>query len=119
MDQATKQWLNLLNGSPSFVIRLGDGHPNVQKVPKVPANDGLYWMAGTTKTARGDLIKSVFEVDTDAGGSLTGVYWFIEGKWITSSEKSAAYKALKATEAEIFPFDWEFTVPLEDDMFHG
>lgn len=119
-DIITIQWLNLLHGSPSFVIRI-DPHtdaPTVVQVEIVPKDDGVYWIAGTTTLPRGDRIPSVFEVDTSAGGSLAGVHWKIDGGWISSSEKRRALSALDAEEGEVFPFDWTYAIPLAQDIYH-
>lgn len=119
-DTAVIRWLNLLRGSPGFVIR-NDPHtgaPSVVQVEIVPDDDGVYWIAGTTTIPRGDVISSVFEVDTSAGGSLMGVYWRIDGTWISSSEKTRALGALDAAEDDVFPFDWTYAVPLAHDIYH-
>ena len=48
-DTNTIRWLNLLYGSPSFVIRIDPRSqtPTVVQINVVP-NDGTYWIAGTT-----------------------------------------------------------------------
>jgi len=71
---STIQWLNLLHGSPSFVVRIDprDGRGIVSQVEVIPNDDGIYWVAGTTVIKRGDSIPSVFEVDTSSGGELVG-----------------------------------------------
>lgn len=119
-DATTAQWLNVLHGSPSFVIRVDPrtGAPTVAQIEVVPDDDGLYWIAGTTTLPRGDRIASVFEVDTMSGGSLVGVHWRINGTWVTSSEKTRVFHALHADEGDVFPFDWSYAVPLARDLYH-
>lgn len=120
VDSATIQWLNLLHGSPSFVIRIDPrtGAPTVVQVEIVPEDDGRYWVAGTTILARGDRIPSVFEVDTTAGSSLAGVYWKIDETWMSSTEKTRILPALHAAVDDVFPFDWTYAVPLARDVYH-
>ncbi|WP_420113486.1 hypothetical protein [Pseudactinotalea sp.] len=119
-DATTIQWLNLLHGSPTFVIRIDQltGTPTVVQVEVVPEDDAIYWIAGTTMPPRGDRIPSVFQVDTSAGGNLVGVYWKIGPTWISSAEPSQALGALAARERDIFPFDWSYAVPLTRDCYH-
>lgn len=117
---AMAQWLNLLHGAPDFVIRLGPrtDAPTVVQVERVPDDDGVYWIAGTTTLPRGDLLSSVFEVDTSAGGSLVDVHWKIDGGWTRSSNSAQILSALDAAENDVFPFDWAYAVPLTRDIYH-
>ena len=119
-DAVAIRWLNLLHGSPGFVIRIDPrtGASTVLQVEVVPDDDGVYWIAGTTTLARGDRIPSVFEVDTTAGGSLGGVYWKIDGSWMSSLETARILRALDAAEGDVFPFDWAYAVPLARDVYH-
>lgn len=119
-DTATVRWLNLLNGSPSFVIRIGPRThaPSVVQVEIVPEDDGVYWVAGTTTLPRGDRIPSVFEIDTSAGGSLVSVHWRIGGTWMSSSDKTRVLAALSAEEGDVFPFDWSYAIQVACDVYH-
>lgn len=113
------QRLNLLKNSISFVLReLGsDGSANVLDPERIPANHGIYWVPGETILPSGRRLPSVFRVDTDSGGELTGTYWFIGDKWYDQQDADTL-PALSLTRAEVFPYDWRFNVPLERDIFH-
>lgn len=117
---STIQWLNLLHGSPSFVIRIDpqDGRAMVLQVEVIPHDDGIYWVAGTTVIKRGDSIPSVFEIDTSSGGEFVAVYWKMNGTWISSSDKEKVFNVLGADERDVFPFDWSYSVKLAHDIFH-
>ncbi|MCR8945595.1 hypothetical protein NW249_26160 [Streptomyces sp. OUCMDZ-4982] len=119
-DVATTQWLNLLHGSPSFVIRIDPrtGAPAVTQVEVVPDDGCVYWIAGTTTLPRGDRIPSVFEVAPSAGGSLLGAHWKIGASWMSSSDRAQVFAALNAEENDVFPFDWSYAVPLARDIYH-
>lgn len=86
--------------------------------PVVPKNDGEYWIAGQTRLGNGTDIPSVFCADTDTGGTLLGVYWRIADAWWDFQNRPAVLDALNTTEAEAFPFDWSYSVPLTEDSFH-
>ncbi|SHK71077.1 hypothetical protein SAMN05421803_12914 [Nocardiopsis flavescens] len=118
-DATTIQWLNLLHGSPSFVIRIDPrtSTPTVVQVEVVPDDDGVYWIAGTTTLPRGDVLPSVFQVDTAAGGSLLGVHWKIHGRWMSSSDRTQVLAALDAGEGDMFPFNWTYVVPLARNVY--
>ncbi|MEL6563227.1 MAG: hypothetical protein AAFQ59_02195 [Pseudomonadota bacterium] len=119
-DKTTVQWLNLVHTSPTFVIRMGGekDNANVLSPPVVPNNDGEYWIAGETVLKNGVKLKSVFRVDTNAGGTLVGAYWRIADAWWDFQNRPAVLDALSAEEKEIFPFDWSYAVALEEDIFH-
>ena len=113
------QRLNLVRSSPSFVLQEfgAEGAANVIAVDVVPQAQGVFWVAGTTVAKSGRRIDSVFRVDTDSGGSLRSVFWWIDGEWY-DREHNDALTALGLSHAEVFPFSWGFSVPLEDDAFH-
>ena len=51
------------------------------------------------------------------GGNLTTVYWWIEGEWRTpSAGDTLAILGLRRD--EVFPFDWRYAVPVENDTYH-
>jgi len=119
-DTTLLQWLNLLNLSPDFVIRHGNENESstTTAIPLVPKDDGDYWIAGVTILANGNRLDSVFIVDTNSGGELSSVYWKIDNKWWDFFERPAVFAALSLNEKDVFPFDWQFSVPLEEDIFH-
>ena len=113
------QRLNLLRSSNSFVFHetgnLGDAE--VIRICKVPPSSGIYWIAGETLLKNGINVKSVFRVDTDSGGSLVDVYWWIEGNWYDQNDLDV-FKALGTSRSEVFPYDWKYHVPLSIDIYH-
>ena len=118
LDSETKKWLNLLRGSPSFVLKdKPDGGAQVVSPQKIPASDGLYWVHGKTILRSGQELESVFHLDTDSGGELYEVFWWIEGSWYDYRDPEA--RAILGSDAEIFPFDWMYSVPLTEDAHRG
>lgn len=112
--------LNLVDSSGSFVLREvgNDGKAEVKTITVVPKDDGVYWVGGETTLKTGKSLRSVFRVDTGAGGSLLTVFWHIEGSWY-EHDSPETYGALGIKRDDAFPFDWSFKVPLEDDAFHS
>lgn len=113
------QHLNLLRTQGSFVYhediqqdRMTCQHPNI-----IPKASGVYWVHGATVVRSGLEIDSVFQVDTDSGGTLLTIFWWINETWYKHDDEGAV-SALGLSKEEIFPFDWRFTVPLEEDIFH-
>lgn len=120
IDRTTIQWLNLLHSSPTFVLRIGDSNENatVKNVNIVPKNDGEYWIHGKTILKNKIVIPSVFIVDTNTGGSLSGVYWTINNIWWDFNNRPNVFQALCVEEQDVFPFNWTFSVGLEEDIYH-
>lgn len=119
LDPELIKQLNLVNGSPRFVLRENQrtGKLELKNPPVVPDGDGIYWVAATCRLKNGMELPAVLRVDTDAGGSLQSVFWKIEGGWVEHSG-SDTLKRLGLTSSEVFPFDWSFKVPLHRDSFH-
>ena len=111
--------MNMLRISPSFVLRQtsADGSADVIKLDKIPANDGIYWVAGSTTLKCGKQISSVFCVDTDSGGTVESIFWWIEGRWYEQQDE-AALRALGLMREDAFPYDWKYHVPLTEDIYH-
>lgn len=112
--------LNLVESSGSFVLREvgNDGQAEVKTIAVVPKDDGIYWVGGETTLKAGNSLRSVFRVDTGAGGSLLTVYWNINGSWY-EHDSPETFAALGIERDDAFPFDWSYKVPLEDDAFHS
>lgn len=118
-DNDMRQRLNLVRTSGSFVLQ-GDGsqgEANVVSMTVVPKASGVCWVGGTTIVKSGREIESVFRVDTNSGGTLMSIFWWIDGKWY-KHEDADALSALGLSKDEVFPFDWRFAIPLEEDIFH-
>lgn len=118
-DTDIRQRLNLVRTSNSFVLQEDGerGEANVLSIEVVPSASGVYWIAGKTIAKSGREIESVFRVDTDSGGTLISVFWWIDGNWYEHEDEDVP-EALGLSRDEVFPFDWRFAVPLEKDIFH-
>ncbi|WP_305968636.1 MULTISPECIES: hypothetical protein [unclassified Mameliella] len=119
IDQETMKRINLLHGAPRFVLRSDPqtGQHAVRNPSQVPRADGEYWMHGTSILSNGAELASVFVVDTDSGGTLRAIFWLSDSGWIDSQDPQAP-DTLDLPRDRIFPFDWRFDVPLEEDIFH-
>jgi len=114
LDPETKKWLNLLRSSPGFVLKdKPDGGAQVVSPKQVPGSDGFYWVHGKTVLHSGRVLESVFHLDTDSGGELNEIFWWIEGSWYDHRDPEA--RGMLGSDADIFPFDWSYSVPLEED----
>jgi hypothetical protein len=112
--------LQFLNSQRSWVYR-EIPEENVAQVlspPSIPKATGVYWIAGETVLHCGRRLDSVFQVDTDSGGELMSVYWHIGGQWYKHDDEDVL-RALEVSRDDVFPFDWSFAVPLEEDVFHS
>lgn len=114
VDPDLAKILNVLRGSPSFIVTETG---TLKKVDALSPEVGLSMVAGQTVLSSGTSIESVFELQAD-GGELHGVYWYIEGVWWESSDEEAR-RLVAATDTDIFTFDWETAVPLIVDHFRG
>jgi len=118
VDNDTSRWLNLLKGSPRFVLKDNPaGGASVVALRVVPNADGMYWIHGSTTARSGRVIESVFRLDTDSGGELCEVYWLIEGQWYDSRDPEAITRL--GGSAAVFPFAWRYSVQLERDIHHS
>ena len=113
------QRLNLVRSAPAFVLHEegGDGDMSVISPSLIPSNSGVYWVAGVTSAKCRKEIESVFRVNTDDGGSLMAAMWWIGGKWYDQQDP-VALSAMKLSREEMFPYDWSYLVPLEEDIYH-
>ena len=118
LDPETTKWLNLLRGSPKFVLKdQPDGGAQVLSLVEVPAFDGFYWVHGKTILNSGQELESVFHLDTDSGGELYEIYWWIGGSWFDHRNPKA--HAILGSDPDISPFDWTYSVPLAEDTYRG
>ena len=118
IDNETRKWLNLLQGSPRFVLKdKSDGGAKVLSPERVPASDGFYWVHGKSVLKGGREVESVFHLDTDSGGEHYEIFWCVDGVWYSYNDPEA--RAKLGSNEEIFPFDWEYSVPLADDAHKG
>jgi hypothetical protein len=113
-DTDIRQRLNLVRTSGSFVLQeAGDqGEVNVMSMTLVPKESGVCWIRGQSIAKSGREIESVFRV-----GTIASIFWWIDGEWY-SHEDADALSALGLSKEGVFPFDWRFDIPLEDDIFH-
>jgi len=119
-DAELIKWLNLVYSSPQFVIWIEkeNSNPVVKSLKHIPKNNGEYWVSGNSILASGKKIPSIFIVDSNSGGSLKATYWSIGKTWYEIQDRPAVLLALGLNSLEVFPFDWELEIPLEDDIFH-
>lgn len=73
-------------------------------------------MSGWSKLPSGRDIPSVFVI-AGGGSSLIKVHWYIDDCWFHSDDDDAL-DALGLTQSEVFPFDWSYDVPGENDIYH-
>jgi hypothetical protein len=117
-DRELVQALNLLQSSPSFVLRqCDDRRMDVSQVALVPNDGSVYWIAGESQLPVGRAIPSVFIVE-NGGGNLIAVYWFIDKAWCKPSDPDTLAK-LDLRREDVFPFDWSYAVPVENDIYHA
>ena len=112
------QTLNLLRTSPTFVVReRADQRMEISELALVPNDDSVYWVAGESTLPAGRSIPSVFVVE-NGGGNLIAVYWFIEKAWFKPTDVETLSK-LNLRREDVFPFDWRYAVPVENDIYHA
>lgn len=118
VNKDMRQRLNLLATSKNFVFKeLSDDGSATLHTPDVVANDGVYWLSGRTILPNDLSIESVFRVNTSSGGDLLEIYWKINGEWY-EHDSIQTFRALGITREKAFPFDWQFNIELENDIFH-
>jgi hypothetical protein len=114
IDLETRKWLNFLHGSPDFVLKdTDDGGAEVSSPELVPSRDGIYWVHGRVILKNGLEVESVFHLDTDSGGEHHEVFWLVREVWYNF--RDSRVRELLGGAEEIFPFSWEYSVPLEYD----
>ena len=120
VNAETAKRLNLLRGSPTFVLREtgDDGRADVLQLARVPADDHVYWAAGECRLPDGRTLPSVFVI-AGGGASMLRTYWHVDGRWYDAQHDPVVEQALGAPRETLFPFDWSCTVELADDVFHG
>ena len=120
LDNDLIQLLNLLQMSNDFVLHeIGEnGEVEVVNPSEVPANTGVYWVYARIILKSQKHIDGVFRLDTDSGGSHLEVFWSVKDQWFRQDD-SDLLSALGGNRADIFPYDWKYGVPLEEDLYHG
>jgi hypothetical protein len=116
-DSELGKMLNLLRLSPKFIYKeAGDrGECKVVSPSSIPKSAGIYWVSGNTKIEDGRNIDSVFIIDTDSGGTLLEIYWWLDNQWHKHQDESA----LESLDLQKRPkFDWSYNVKLEEDIYH-
>lgn len=90
-DRELVKQLNLLYASPAFVFRENGrtGAIELKATNEVPESDGIYWTAGACRLKGGRDVPAIFRIDTNAGGSLQGVYLRIADAWFEHSDPEA------------------------------
>lgn len=113
------QRLNLLSRTKTFALKETGiaGEAVVQSLERIPSDGSIYWVPGRTRLKSGLELESVFRVDTGSGGDLLAVFWSLRGEWFHHHEERAL-RELGLNRSDAFPFDWEYEIPLENDVFH-
>ncbi len=117
-DELRKR-LDFVLTSGSFVLnKTGDaGEAGVFSVSVVPNKSGVFWVPGTTRLKSEQALKSAFRVDTDSGGSLLSVYWHVQENRYEHTDESV-FEQLGVAKKDSTSFDWEYSIPLEKDVYH-
>ena len=117
VDTDTAKQCNMLSSSPTFALKfLDDGSAELAQPPIIPNDGHGYAVAGESQLPAGLSVPSVFVVE--GGGSyLVKVYWLIQGKWHEPSDAEVP-GLLGHTEKGLFPFEWSYAIPVENDAYH-
>ncbi|MCB1053765.1 MAG: hypothetical protein KDC71_24385 [Acidobacteria bacterium] len=118
MNAELTKILNLLRQSPNFVMKENGGHGEAEifSPEKVPDGSGICWVAGETILRNGVILPSVFQVDTNNGGTLLAAYWWIAKQWYLQGDN--ALKTLGFERKDAYPYDWKYHVKLCIDIYH-
>ncbi|MEZ4247309.1 MAG: hypothetical protein R3B99_03605 [Polyangiales bacterium] len=117
MDAEMVKLLNLLDLYPYRVLRETErGKLDVLSPDSVPAGWGVCWVAGVCVLASGRRMPAAFRLDTDAGASLLTVFFKSEMGWVEQGDPDFL-RMLGMTSAEVFPYDWRYSVTIEEDMY--
>jgi len=116
-DSELVKVLNLPRTSPSFAYRqCTDDSLDVIQPSIIPKDDSTYWVAGRSTLPNGQELESVFVIE-NGGGNLVSIYWFIDDSWYASDDGDVL-NALGLPREEVFPFDWQYSIPVENDVYH-
>jgi hypothetical protein len=118
-EKQLRQTLQFLATQKSWVMKdiPKQNKSEVLTLKLIPKETGVYWIAGETRLRSGRKIDSVFRADTNGGVSLIAVFWKIDGQWYRHEDYDTL-GALNLQKEDVFPFDWTFAVPVEEDIFH-
>jgi len=120
LDRDTSRVCNFFLAASEWVQQEVERNGEVRRVPKklakLPDQSGVYWVSGTIVLPTKQRVAAVLVVDTDAGGELLNTFWFVDGKWYEQADPELP-KALSTP--DLFPYDYNFNVPLERDVFHN
>ena len=109
--------MNLLRQSPTFAFQqTDDGGLAVITPDAIPNDDSIYWVHGTTKIESGTEIPSVFVLE-HGGGTILAVYWYVNDTWHEIGNP-ATPDSIGLPDSEVFPYDWCYTIPVQNDIFH-
>ena len=116
-DTDLAKTLNLPRTAPSFAYRQHtDGSLDVLQPNSIPKDGSIYWLAGDSILSNGRKLTSVFIIE-DGGGNLVASYWFIADNWYKSDDDDVLI-ALGLQKREVFPFDWQYAIPVDNDVYH-
>jgi len=116
-DTQLTRTLNLPRISPAFAYRQHeDGSLDVLQPSIIPNDDSIYWVAGHSTLANGHELVSVFIIE-HGGGNVLAIYWFEDNSWYKSDDPDVP-AALGLQKVDIYPFDWQYAIPVENDIYH-
>lgn len=118
MDSEFTKHLNFFLSNPDWAYCEESEEKMLAIKPDRITKDGeTYWLGGTTTLNNGKELGSVFVIQ-DGGAELMKVYWHFEGQW-HASDDAATPAMLGLNRSDIFPFDWSYAVPVDNDIYHN
>lgn len=109
--------LNLIHGSPAFCLRMcSDGSMDVLQIAEIPEDGRDYWVHATVTFACGQTASAAFLIGS-GGGSHHSIKIRANDHWFDSDAPELPER-LGLTREQIFPFDWQYSVPVANDIYH-
>lgn len=116
-DKDLIQSLNLVRGSRQFVLRCHeDGSMDVLNLGLIPKDEFTYLVYAQISLPNGLTLPSVVHI-AEGGGSTIQFYLFVGDAWYKPEDTQIPTK-LNISHEEIYPFDWKYSVPVENDIYH-
>ena len=117
MYTQTEKRLNVIHGSPSFCLREHpDGSMDVLQLQEIPDDGHVYWVHAIVTFACGQKASAVFCI-TSGGREHISVKIRINDRWFNSDDPDLL-EALGFSTEQAFPFDWSYSIPVVDDIYH-
>ena len=117
VDAELAKTLTLLRTSPTFAATQRDDGSLILGTPdRITPASGVFWLAAQTTLANDQTVESVVIINTATGDLPHAVYWWIKARWFEPADpqdRPAAFAALDATEADVFPYSTATHIPLD------